>query len=613
MIHLALVMALVRAPSSADADAIDGTRDAAQAQEQFAFCTDPALPLGLRQKRTCAVARELDDCKGLVTACDADKPAGMDWLAKLAQVLAPIAHVLLYFMVAVIVVAVAIPVVGALRQRKRRKRKTDEDETTPNVAALVAETHAPPPDETDPEEALLRAEELLARGDPKRALGLSLRAALAALDRRGAIRIAKHRTNGEYVRACTEDQSRSSLREIVRTFDAVEFGGAEATPEKALRATARAREIVRAVAIVTTLGLILFGCSPPKKGADPAGDELPSAVLERNGFTIKPLGSSLSTMPVPDRAKQESSDGETLPTVIIDMEEVPLDDETQAHLLRWVEAGGALILFGKVDAWPRELGAKPDFPTTRELHVGGRRPGKGGGFNAKIGRREAFTWKEDVEHQAIAELGTKMYASVRPFGYGTILGVATDDLWTNVGVMPKHNAAALVTLVRAAANDTDIRIARPEDGIPPPSNPFAALIAAGLGKGMWHALAASLLLFLCYGVRHARPRAALGEPRRAFVEHVEATGAFYGRARARTHALVSYGRFVEMRLREIAPRGTDPATYLATRTGADLAHVTKLLDRARDAQRDEIPRGDELEAIGELRTLLAKAIGAART
>lgn len=612
MIHLALVLALGNAP--VDADEVDATRESALRNEQFAFCTDPALPLGMRQKRTCAVARELDDCKGLVTACDADKPPSMDWLAKLAQLLAPIAHVLLYFMVAAIVIAVAIPVISALRQLKRRKKKADVDRNAPNVAQLVAEVNAPPPDETDPETALLRAEELLAKGDPKRALGFSLAAALGALDRRGAIRIAKHRTNGEYVRACTEAGARTRLREIVRTFDAVEFGGAEATPEKALRATSRAKEIVRAAAIVTTLGLVLFGCSPPKKGADPAGNELPSAILERNGFVIEPLGSALSTMPIPERSADSNSfDEPPLPTVIIDMEEVPLDDETQAHLLRWVEAGGALVLFGKVEAWPRELGAKLDFPTTRELHVtAGVR--KNEAFDAKVGRREAFAWKDGpdgpVQNRVIAELGTKTYASVRPFGNGTILGVATDDLWTNVGVMPKHNAAALVTLVRAAAHGKELRIAHAEDGIPPPSNPFAALIAAGLGKGMWHALAASILLFLCYGIRHARPRSAPGEPRRAFVEHVEATGAFYARARARTYALVSYGRFVELRLREIAPRGTDPANYIATRTGADVAHVTKLLDRARDAQKDEIPRGDELEVIGELRTLLAKALGA---
>jgi ABC-type glutathione transport system ATPase component len=44
------------------------------------------------------------------------------------------------------------------------------------------------------------------------------------------------------------------------------------------------------------------------------------------------------------------------------------------------------------------------------------------------------------------------------------------------------------------------------------------------------------------GIRHARARPTVPAARRAFAEHVEATGAFYGRARALGHALAAYGR-----------------------------------------------------------------------
>lgn len=636
MMHVALAFALAvgTAPAAHDVEGIDATRKVALEQEKLAFCTDPAKPLGPRQRMTCATAREIEGCQALVEACDAAAPAPRsDWLARLVDLLGPVAHALLYLMVLGIVVAVAIPVVVGLLQLRRRSRKPREDAAAPNVATLVTDGDGPPPDEIEPEAALLRAEELLARGDHRRALSQSLTAALSALGRRGVIRLARHRTNGEYVRTCTDAEAKTSLREIVRSVDAVEFGGAEATSDGASRATARARDLVRAAVISATLGVFLLGCEPPKPGTDPAGDELPIAVLARNGYDIKPLASSLATLPVPERPDERA------PVVVIDTEKVPLEDETEAHLLRWVEAGGVLVLFGRPSAWPREIAGEEAPSGTRVLRLdvpdpnGGLldpesdEPAENAGqpivFEARIGRITTFDWKG--EHEVLGRLGEKTYAAKRRLGRGLVLGVANDDLFTNVGVMPKHNAAALVTLIRSVSHDLrrtqtgpsdaegaaalgELRVARAEDGIPPPSNPFAALVAAGLGKGAWHALAAALLLFLCYGIRHSRPRAAPGHPRRAFVEHVEATGAFYARTPARAHALAVYGRFLELRLHELAPRGSDPATFLASRTGADRAHVAGLLARALEAKTSEVPKGDELLVIEELRALYAKAI-----
>ncbi|MDF2698056.1 MAG: hypothetical protein K0S65_6439, partial [Labilithrix sp.] len=217
--------------------------------------------------------------------------------------------------------------------------------------------------------------------------------------------------------------------------------------------------------------------------------------------------------------------------------------------------------------------------------------------------------------------GNETYAVKRLVGSGLVLGVVNDDLFTNVGMMPAHNAAALVTLLRSASHDphrllpfdasgvtalSELRVARVEDGIPPPANPFAALVAAGLGKGAWHALVAALLLFLAYGIRQARPRVAERKERRAFAEHVEATGAFYGRTHAHTHALGAYGRFLELRLREIVPRGVEPATFLASRSGADPKRVAELYARALSAKAGDEPRGDELAVIEELRRLLER-------
>jgi hypothetical protein len=129
----------------------------------------------------------------------------------------------------------------------------------------------------------------------------------------------------------------------------------------------------------------------------------------------------------------------------------------------------------------------------------------------------------------------------------------------------------------------ELRIARTEDGVVPPTNPFAALVAAGLGKGAWHALASAILLLLASGIRHARPRGSLGESRRAFAEHVEATGALY----AREHL----------------------AAFLASRADVPRERAAKLYARALRAKSGDELEGDELATLDELRQMGEKALG----
>lgn len=630
-------------PGAHDPEGIDRTAKEAYEEGNYAFCKAPNRPLGIRQRGLCELAAEIEGCEGYAKACSAGQvPNDRSWLERLASFLGPIAKALLYVLVLAIVVVIAIPVIRALLKRSRDRKLRPPAAEKPNVGVVVEQAPVLAEGISDAEAALGLAEEHRARGELEKALGLYLAASLAALDRRGAIRVARHRTNGEYVRACEEKASRAPLREIVREVDRVEFGGAPPTDDAVSRVATRAQAIVRVAtsALVLALALSSSGCSAPRHGADPAGDELPIAVLERNGFKVGSLGTSLATMPVPGDDAAEGA-----PVVVVDVEKVPLEDEATAHMMRWVEAGGVLVLFGRVDAWPGELGAKPAAVETRELVV--RTPDPNGGLEdmdsdeeaeviaapveiegARTARSDAFTWREagPLEVEPLAFLGKDTYAAKRRIGKGLVLGVANDDLFTNVGIMPRGNAAALVTLIRSASHDPfrvlpigpsgavgvgEIRVARAEDGIPPPANPFAALVAAGLGKGAWHALAAAIVLFLAYGIRHARPRPADKKERRAFAEHVEATGAFYARTRAHVHALAAYGRFVEMRLREVVPRGADPVAFLAARSGVDPARAAEVYARATSAKPDEAPRGDELTLIEELRRMLEKSLAVA--
>jgi hypothetical protein len=606
IVALAMVSASTAAAQSNDP--IDQTAKDAYVEGKYAFCTAPTKPLGGRQRGLCELAAEIEGCKGFLDACQLrPEPKNRSWLEGLAEWLGPIARALLYVLVGGIVLVVAIPVIRALMKRWRNTKLTTPAHDEPNRALLVE----PPPvvleEISDAEAALRLAEEHRARGELKRALALYLAASLSALNRRGAIRIARHRTNGEYVRGCTDDVARPPLREIVREVDKAEFGGTEPTEEALGRVSTSARAIVR-VTTMTLLALALAsGCTPPARGSDPAGDELPTNILERNGFKVGGLDHSLATMPIPEG---EGSELLPLPIVVVDVEKVPLEDDARAHMMRWVEAGGVLVLFGDVRDWPEEARPVDTGADTRDLVVRMSNDDEDETEirGARVARRSGFEWKAASE--PVAFLGEKTYAARRRFGKGVVLGIANDDLFTNVGMMPPHNAAALVTLLRSTAGEErhDVRVARAEDGIPPPSNPFAALMAAGLGKFSWHALAAAIVLFLAYGIRHARPRPSDRKERRAFAEHIEATAAVYGRTRAHGHALAAYGRFVDGRLRETIPRGSDPIQFLAQRSGVEAAEVAKLYERAMTVKADEAPRGDELTVIEELRRLMEKAL-----
>jgi hypothetical protein len=96
-------------------------------------------------------------------------------------------------------------------------------------------------------------------------------------------------------------------------------------------------------------------------------------------------------------------------------------------------------------------------------------------------------------------------------------------------------------------------------------------------------------------------------PRRAFAEHVRATGELYARARATGHALASFARFVDLELRARAPRGTGPALFLAQRAEVDPAETAALYARAMTARAEAPPSGEDLGVLRRLGALFSKA------
>jgi hypothetical protein len=389
--------------------------------------------------------------------------------------------------------------------------------------------------------------------------------------------------------------------------------------------SSRGASSVASMTVLCLLAFALAGCSGSSgdgrarsgagsasgsAAADPSGDELPIDVLRRSGYDAAYLTTSLSAMPIPGAS-------EVAPVVVVDVSRVALEEESVAHVMRWVDAGGVLVLFGTPAFWPAELHATEESAKDDHVDVISRDVYARG---ARVGVSRALSWPES---EGIAFAGKYVYAAHIHHGKGAIVGIVGHELFTNVGVARPDNAGAFVAFFDVAMMDRrntgyergivqaappEVRIARRDDGIPSPSNPFAALVQAGLGKGAWHALAAAVVLFLAFGIRHARPRPAVPAARRAFAEHVEATGAFYGRARAMGHALASYGRFAEMRLRERVPRGSDPVQFLAARAKVAPEEAARVWKRATEAKAEDPPRGDELATIRDLGVMLAKAL-----
>ncbi|MGO8998880.1 MAG: DUF4350 domain-containing protein, partial [Polyangiaceae bacterium] len=567
-----------RSTKTLDPATADAIVAKARADGTDGFCKGPRKPLAFRARDLCPIARDVKGCEGLVAACDenpfAETKEPPVWsFGALGPILSVIANILVWALVAGVVGVILWFIVNAILRAQRDRQAAEKPAARPALvqpdpAAEALETV------TDAELLLRQAEEHARRGDLDGAAGLYLAASLRALDNRGAIRIARHRTNGEYVRSCVEAEAKPDLRAIVREVDRVHFGRESVTPDRIAEVASRASAIVArtlpAALLAIAMMVLLGGCAqhgPPLKALDPEGDDLLMELLQQEGAPVSRLSTSLATMPMP-------KEKELAPLVIIDAAHVPLEDETRAHLARWVEAGGRLLLAGDVHEWPESFKAKSQSTGSTAINVL-LEPEEDAEddqaddsiaatyktYPAKVGTAAAISWPSSY---TLASTEThEVYAAARSFKKGVAIGFAGDDLFTNVGLARSPNAAALVAILRVYAGGRKIHVARPEDGVSPPSNPISALTHAGLGLALAHAAAAALLLMLAFGIRQARAKVSPPPARRAWTEHIDATGGLYARAKLAPHALSAYARFVDGRLRERMPRGmSDPAAFL---------------------------------------------------
>ncbi len=635
---LALIGVLsVARPAHAVLDPSHAQRDvdAAMHDGAYPFCRDPRTPLSYRARDLCAHAADIPDCAGFQAECtrmttsSSSSGSGSSWSPSwrwfghpfaVPGFLGTLAQILVWIVVGALVLAILVPIVRAIL----RIRREGPREKAPERAAPAEDGVAPElPATTDEEVLLARAGELARAGRLGEALELYLLASLRALDKRGAVRIAKDRTNGEYVRACADAGAKPALRQIVREVDLVQFGGEAPTADSVARAARASMAIVRSLPVALLLVSLacLLGCGGaaptrvPRTGDDPAGGELFRDLLKRQGVHATSLETSLASMPLPHA-------GERTPAVLVDLTRTDLDDDTRDHLVEWVDAGGVLVLAGNPYEWPKPFHAStsaagaPYDVTAKRLLARSVPADPGEEEEGAEEDEEKAIYARTTEHGRLVS-GTGLsfaapsekvawfadgsaYAAVLEHGKGWVVGIASDELMTNAGLARPGNAALLVAIL-SSADRLEMRIADAEDGVSPPSTPIAALLRAGLGTGLGHGLVACAALFLAVGVRLARPRPAPPPRRRAFAEHVEAVGALYARTRNAPHALQAFARFADERLRARMPRGsTDVPAFLASRARLPLETCQQLWTRAVQAKAGAPPLGDELAVLREL-------------
>lgn len=551
--------------------------DRALASHEVLFCQKPPVPLMGHARDLCPHASAIPNCEALVRACGGEVPADN----QLPLWLSSIATLVMYGLFAIFIVVIAIGIYALVRTARK---------DAPAPAEVEEEKAKPAETSNDSPQGLMARADALRTTDPEQALALYLRASLVALDVRGALHVTDDRTNGEHLRALREEKSRAPLRAIVNDVERVRFG--RAAPD-----TTIVERVAKAAAMIA-LSAMLSSCNLADRAglgpaADPAALTMFTQTLAAQGVEIRGSG-SLARLPLPLPTETEIP-----PALLVDLDIVEMEAETTSHLRAWMEAGGTLVVVG--EGAPSFAETSRTLATTTEVRTPTIQD------HAIIRTPEGLTQRLGCTVAAYA--GQTPFALVCPEGRGVLLAMATDDLVANAGFVRGHNAKVSVALFATLA-PTKLLVAGPADGALPPDSPVASLLRAGLGPGLLHGLATALMLFWAIGMRLARPKPADPPARRAFTEHVEATGALHARRGTAKHALASYVRFTEgVHARgAISPpskgertRGDVPLS-ISHRTGVNVDQCEAIWTRARNPA-----PGEELEALRALHRLLSRS------
>lgn len=599
------------------------------ADKKFEFCHDPRYPLTAEEAKLCPLIVSSDQaCPALASACK--HGAGATQLAPPRKVrfsipeVAGLSRVMLLALLGLGIAAVIYIVIKNVRPWQRRPKTEDQPQDEPAAAEVVVPSQV----ETDVERLLARARAAAAAGDYARAIMEVHAALLRRLEGAGVVAVHPSRTNGDYVRAVAgaKPDLAAPVRSFVVDVERVQYGHGTATGElfQALLARLALVSPDKLLALVLVGALALggvAGCGADRGGWEhsPSGRAGVKALLKRAGRQVHER-----ILPV---TKLKTGDVDAV--VVLPGGE--LSDDDWARLESWVSLdAGVLLLAGMPSKRPDWVGGQ-DLQDTTEDKAEDKAADKAAAKTAaktedqkppapaiNVVAAKAFldlhgavdlplppgpSLRVGSAYDPLLVRGANgpIYAAHREYGDGVVLALADDRLFTNGALPFGDNARALVLLL----SDTErVELVGELTGFVSP-NPVASVTRGRLAPLLAQLAALCAVFFLFRGVAFGRLREPPPPLRRSFVEHVEALGEQYARARAARHVLASYGHWVVERLRDrvALPAGSGLialADAVAVRTGKPAGEVMRLLMEAR-----ELPAPATLESADDVAVHLA--------
>jgi hypothetical protein len=509
-----------------------------------------------------------------------------------------------------------------IRDAQATRRTLAEASETPVDEASAGEAGTPPAREieTDVARLLAQAGDAAAGGNFRAAIDAAYAALLRKLEGSGVFRVEPDRTNGDHVREVARrlPALRARVAAVVDEVEQVQFGGAlpdEArfrTVIDAVRALVEERTApVVSLVVVVALGVALTACGvdPGRRHDSPSGRTAVMAFLQQYGFDAHERLVPLARL---DEHVQQ----------LVILGDATVDGEAWASVRRWVLGGGTLFVAGGARDLPSWIDASvirspadaPDaieFAADQAERFGRVRGAVPGGHELVI---RSGPVEDDVPRPLVVRGGAP-YAVEETLGDGRIVLLADDGLFWNASLLVPDNARLLAELLREGGRRVDV--VGELTGLVAP-NPVAAVTRGELSPALLQLAALAAIFFAFRGAHFGRPRDPRPTSRRAFVEHVQALGMLYARARASRHALESYGAYALERLRErmrlAGPRTLEGvAEAVAARTGRPLVEVLRpLVDAHPGSSKRKAPQysPEDLATLREIATLLCATGGA---
>lgn len=569
--------------TSVPADSVEGSLSRVLSSPDVSFCK--AEQAAAREdSRLCSLSRlsARQRCPGLRQAC-ASKPAeaspgsSSGWTIR--NGLAMLGDLAFWVVLAGLLVVLGLALRRVFADTEfappgaPERRSASTSEAAP-VARHVAET--------DVARLWAMAQESALAARFEEAVAALQGALIHALRISGKLHVSPAQTNGDYLRALRPDPTlHATARDVFRSVEAVQFGGAPASGELYRKLFERVQPIVVRVLFVLLLcafGLAQTGCSKAF-GGDPVGGADGLGVLTRlltdQHTTVRRRVRALNVI-------------EPEVSAILVVGEQP--SEAWVKLLEFAAGGGMLV----VSESSEDLAKATHVHYSADAHTGrldmptGFEPSQLELFAVVRHSLELRNPEDTESDRTFAQVGKRAYVAERSHGAGSVLYFGDDDFLSNASLSVGDNAFFAVSLLRR--NGQVLELVGPWTG-GGSSSTFSSLFKAGLGA-LLAQLALLAVLFGWYGgTAFGLRKDPIAVRRRAFRDHVLALGESYRRARATRFALASYGSWLTERLRErLSPQQPigliDLAGRVAGRVDRPESELVVLLTEAREAQDD---------------------------